>query len=41
MDCGVDDSQVNQMELGKEGFGIPFLNKIAASVAVDLKDLLP
>ena len=40
-DCGVDYSQVNRMELGKVNFSISYLNKIATSLGVDPKLLLP
>ena len=40
-DCGVDYSQVNRMELGKVNFSISYLNKIAAALGVDPKELLP
>ena len=40
-ECGVDYSQVNRMELGKVNFSISYLNKIAAALGVDPKELLP
>lgn len=40
-DCEVDYSQVNRMELGKVNFSISYLYKIAASLKVDPKNLLP
>lgn len=40
-ECGVDYSQINRMELGKVNFGVSYLNKIAAALEIDPKELLP
>lgn len=40
-DCGVDYSQIHRMEVGKVNFSISYLYKIADSLKVDPKTLLP
>jgi transcriptional regulator with XRE-family HTH domain len=40
-ECEIDYSQINRMELGKVNFSISYLNKIAAALKTDPKDLLP
>ncbi len=40
-DCEVDSTQIGRMELGKVNFSISFLSKIAYSLNVSPKELLP
>ncbi|OLY95017.1 hypothetical protein BUE76_21825 [Cnuella takakiae] len=41
IDCGVDYSQINRMELGERNFSISFLELVARHLSVDPKELLP
>ena len=40
-ECGIDYSQLSRMELGKVNFSVSFLSKIAKSLNIDPKELLP
>ena len=40
IECELDYSQINRMELGKVNFGIALVYRIAHALEVDAKDLL-
>lgn len=40
-ECDIDYSQLSRMELGKVNSSVSFLSKIAKSLKIDPKELLP
>jgi transcriptional regulator with XRE-family HTH domain len=40
IDCELDYSQINRIELGKVNFGIALIYRIALELEVDVKDLM-
>jgi transcriptional regulator with XRE-family HTH domain len=41
IECEVDYSQINRMELGKVNFAVSYLSKVAKALKIDPKELLP